>query len=320
MVGFLVGLGFANYPLQRHASASRPRSARRSQQGIGRYFGLCTDHKVVGIQYLLGIGAFIFIGGLNAMLIRFELLRPTHLAWNGNNYLTLVGLHGTMMMGMMTSGILGPFANYFVPLMIGARRMAFPRIEALTFWLLMAAGTILMTALAFGGFPTGWTGYAPLNEQANMGMDAYIAFFALVGVSMTLLGLNMLATVITMRAPGMTWGRLPIFVWGDGDDLRPDAARRAGPHLDAPHARRSTARRRPASSTSRRAAARTSTRTSSGSSATPRSTSSRCPAWESCSSSCPCSRASRCGATGSRSRACSASRCSASSSGSTTCS
>ena len=92
------------------------------------------------------------------MLIRFELLRPTHLVWNGNNYLTLVGIHGTMMMGMMTSGILGPFANYFVPLMIGARRMAFPRIEALTFWLLMAAGTILMTALVFGGFPTGWTG------------------------------------------------------------------------------------------------------------------------------------------------------------------
>ena len=213
VVGFLVGLGFANYPLQR--MVGKPPSLREKEQaGIGRYFGLCTDHKVVGLQYLIGIGAFIFIGGLNAMLIRFELLRPTHLAWNGNNYLTLVGLHGTMMMGMMTSGILGPFANYFVPLMIGTRRMAFPRIEALTFWLLMAAGTILMTALAFGGFPTGWTGYAPLSEQSNMGMDAYIAFFALVGLSMTLLGLNMLVTVITMRAPGMTWSRLPIFVWG----------------------------------------------------------------------------------------------------------
>jgi cytochrome c oxidase subunit 1 len=213
VVGFLVGLGFANYPLQR--MVGKPPSLREKEQaGIGRYFGLCTDHKVVGLQYLIGIGAFIFIGGLNAMLIRFELLRPTHLAWNGNNYLTLVGLHGTMMMGMMTSGILGPFANYFVPLMIGTRRMAFPRIEALTFWLLMAAGTILMTALAFGGFPTGWTGYAPLSEQANMGMDAYIAFFALVGLSMTLLGLNMIVTVVTMRAPGLTWSRLPIFVWG----------------------------------------------------------------------------------------------------------
>ena len=74
------------------------------------------------------------------MLIRFELLRPTPNVIPAGKYLTLVGLHGTMMMGMMTSGILGPFANYFLPLMIGARRMAFPRIEALTFWLLMAAG------------------------------------------------------------------------------------------------------------------------------------------------------------------------------------
>ena len=152
VIGFLVGLGFANYPIQR--MIGKPPSLReKEQQGIGRYFGLCTDHKVVGVQYLLGIGAFIFIGGLNAMLIRFELMRPQHLVWNGNNYLTLVGVHGTMMMGMMTSGILGPFANYLVPLMIGSRRMAFPRIEALTFWLLMAAGTVLMTSWVFGGFP-----------------------------------------------------------------------------------------------------------------------------------------------------------------------
>ena len=213
VVGFLVGLGFANYPVQR--LLGKPASLREKETaGVGRYFGLCTDHKVVGIQYLIGIGVFIFIGGLNAMLIRFELLTPNQHAWNGNNYLTLVGLHGTMMMGMMTSGILGPFANYLLPIMIGTRRMAFPRIEALTFWLLMAAGVILMTAWGFGGFPTGWTGYEPLANQANWGMDAYIAFFALVGLSMALLGLNMITTVITMRAPGMTWGRLPMFVWG----------------------------------------------------------------------------------------------------------
>jgi cytochrome c oxidase subunit 1 len=98
--------------------------------------------------------------------------------------------------------------------MIGARRMAFPRIEALTFWLLMAAGFILTSTIFFGGFPTGWTGYEPLNDQAVMGMDSYIIFFALVGISMCLLGLNMMVTIITMRAPGMTWSRLPIFVWG----------------------------------------------------------------------------------------------------------
>jgi cytochrome c oxidase subunit 1 len=212
VIGFLIGLGFLQYPLAR-LRGYPPSLREKETEGIGRYFGLCTDHKVVGIQYFFGIGLFFFVGGLNAMLIRFELLRPTPV-FNAGNYLTLVGLHGTMMMGMMTSAILGPFANYFVPIMIGARRMAFPRIESLTFWLLMSAGVILVTTVFFGGFPTGWTGYEPLNDQANYGMDAYIMFFAIVGISMCLLGLNMLATVVTMRAPGMTWSRLPIFVWG----------------------------------------------------------------------------------------------------------
>jgi cytochrome c oxidase subunit 1 len=97
--------------------------------------------------------------------------------------------------------------------MIGARRMAFPRIEAFTFWLLMAAGVILVTTIFFGGFQTGWTGYQPLGAQNTAGYDAYIGFFALVGVSMCLLGFNLIATIVTMRAPGMTWSRLPIFVW-----------------------------------------------------------------------------------------------------------
>jgi cytochrome c oxidase subunit I len=212
VAGFLIGLGFANYPVSR--LLGRPASLREKEdEGIGRYFGLCTDHKVVGMQYLIGIGLFFFVGGLNAMLIRTELLHNVPTTVGPNQYLSLVGEHGTMMMGMMTSGILGPFANYFVPLMIGARRMAFPRIEALTFWLLMAAGFILTSTIFFGGFPTGWTGYQPLNDQAVMGMDSYIIFFALVGVSMCLLGLNMIVTIVTMRAPGLSWSRLPIFVW-----------------------------------------------------------------------------------------------------------
>jgi cytochrome c oxidase subunit 1 len=213
VIGFLLGLGFGVYPWSR-LRGYPPSLREKETAGIGRYFTLCTDHKVVGIQYLWGIGLFFFVGGLNAMFIRAELLSPTNHIFPPGQYLTLVGMHGTMMMGMMTSGILGPFANYVVPLMIGARRMAFPRIEALTFWLLMAAGTILMTTILFGGFPTGWTGYEPLNDQANGGMDAYIAFFALVGISMTLLGLNLMATIVTMRAPGLTWSRLPIFCWG----------------------------------------------------------------------------------------------------------
>ncbi|MBA3841852.1 MAG: cbb3-type cytochrome c oxidase subunit I [Actinobacteria bacterium] len=213
VIGFLLGLGFGAYPFAR-VRGYPPSLREKESEGIGRYFSLCTDHKVVGIQYLFGIGVFFFIGGVNAMLIRFELLRPSMQAFPAGQYLTLVGLHGTMMMGIMSSAILGPFANYVVPLMIGARRMAFPRIESLTFWILMAAGTVLATTVFFGGFPTGWTGYQPLNDQANAGMDSYIVFFALVGISMTLLGLNMIATIVTMRAPGLTWSRLPIFCWG----------------------------------------------------------------------------------------------------------
>ena len=162
---------------------------------------------------MVGIGVFFFVGGLNAMFIRTELLQPNMHVFGANQYLTLVGMHGSMMMGMMTSGVLGPFANWLVPIMIGSRRMAFPRIESLTFWLLMAAGVVLITTIFFGGFQTGWTGYQPLGDQGTAGYDAYIGFFALVGISMTLLGFNLVTTIVTMRAPGMTWSRLPIFVW-----------------------------------------------------------------------------------------------------------
>src|SRR6266404_4041105 len=165
--------------------------------------------------YLCGvIGFHVGLGFLNYPLARLRGYPPSLREKETGGIGRFVGLHGTMMMGMMTSGILGPFANYFIPILIGARRMAFPRIEALTFWLLMAAGVILETTIFFGGFPTGWTGYQPLGTQANPGIESYYLFFALVGISMTLLGLNMIATVVTMRAPGLTWTRLPIFVWG----------------------------------------------------------------------------------------------------------
>jgi cytochrome c oxidase subunit 1 len=214
VIGFLVGVGFASYPFRRLLGHAPSLSEREEEEyGLLRYFTLCTDHKVVAKQYMIGIGFFFFIGGLNAMLIRTELLQPNVHVFGANQYLTLVGLHGSMMMGIMTSGILGPFANWLVPLMIGTRRMAFPRIESLTFWLLMAGAVILITTIFFGGFQTGWTGYQPLGAQGTAGYDAYIGFFALVGLSMTLFGFNLIATIITMRAPGMTWTRLPIFVW-----------------------------------------------------------------------------------------------------------
>jgi cytochrome c oxidase subunit 1 len=215
VLGFLIGLGFLNYPLRRMLGHPPSLAERESEEyGLMRYFSLCTDHKVVAKQYMVGIGFWFAVGGLNAMMIRTELLRPDVHTFGAGTYLTLVGMHGSMMMGTMTSGILGPLANWLLPIMIGSRRMAFSRIESFTFWILMAGEVLLVTTLIFGGFQTGWTGYQPLGDQGVAGYDAYIGFFALVGVSMTLLGFNIIATVVTMRAPGMTWSRLPIFVWG----------------------------------------------------------------------------------------------------------
>ncbi|HEX5195419.1 MAG TPA: cbb3-type cytochrome c oxidase subunit I [Solirubrobacteraceae bacterium] len=211
--GFLIGLGFANYPVSR--ILGREASLReKEQEGLWRYFTLCTDHKVVGIQYLWGVLLFFLIAGFNAMLIRTQLLRPSEHFVSADRYISLVGLHGTMMMMMSSAIVIGPFGNYFVPIMIGARRMAFPRIEALSFWLVPCAEVVLLAAVGARGFPSGWTGYASLSDQAKLGMDCYLISFGLIAISLMLVGLNMLATTLTMRAPGMTWGRLPIFVWG----------------------------------------------------------------------------------------------------------
>ena len=98
--------------------------------------------------------------------------------------------------------------------MIGSRRMAYPRVEAFSFWIFMAGYLVILSALFFGGFPTGWTGYAPLQTQAAGGMDSYLVGFAVIGIGMILAGFNLAATIINYRAPGMTWSRVPIFVWG----------------------------------------------------------------------------------------------------------
>jgi cytochrome c oxidase subunit I len=216
VVGWLAGLGVFNdlfglmlgKPLR-----EEPRLLGREEPGLAKYFRYTLDHKVVGIQYLYGMVAYFLTGGLFAMAIRSELLSPTYHLIGPEQYLMVVGEHGTMMMMMMSSVILGPFGQYFGPLLIGSKRVAFPRLEALGFWLTPAAYVILLSAVLMGGFPTGWTGYEPLATQATQGMDAYFFAFGLMGISMILAGFNMIVTVINYRAPGMRWSRLPMFVW-----------------------------------------------------------------------------------------------------------
>src|ERR1700739_1878867 len=114
---------------------------------------------------------YFFTGGLLAIAIRTELLSPSYHVLSPTAYIQVVGEHGTMMMMMMTSVIVGPFGNYLVPLMIGSKRVAFPRLEALSFWLTPMAFLILLSALLLGGFPFGWTGYGPLSIQSTAGAD-----------------------------------------------------------------------------------------------------------------------------------------------------
>lgn len=213
VVGWVGGLGVLSYPLTKMLGKEVQLAPQRST-GLGRYFRFTLDHKVVGVQYLVGMMVYFLTAGLLALAIRTELLSPTSHVFDPGTYIEVVGEHGTMMMMMMTSVIVGPFGNYLVPLMIGSKRMAFPRLEALSFWLTPAAYIILLSSLWLGGFPTGWTGYAPLSIQAGQGMDAYVVAFAVMGVSIILAGFNLVVTVINLRAPGMSWGRLPVFVWG----------------------------------------------------------------------------------------------------------
>ena len=211
-LGWLGGLGVLNYPLAKIIGL-RPEPKYDTDRRISRYFRYNLDHKVVGLQYLSAMLVYFFAAGLFALAVRSELLSPTRHLLSPEAYVEVVGEHGTMMMMMMTSAILGPFGNYLIPLMIGSRRMAFPRLEALSFWITPAAFVVLVSGLIVGGFPTGWTGYAPLAIQAKQGQDAYLVAFGLMGISMVLAGFNIVATMVNYRAPGMTYSRLPLFVW-----------------------------------------------------------------------------------------------------------
>jgi cytochrome c oxidase subunit 1 len=215
LLGYLGGLGFYRYPVAR-LRGREPSEYRRdnTEAGWDRYFRLTTDHKVVGIQYIVGALAIFLIGGVNAMLIRAELLSSNATLWTPQQYITLVGLHGALMIMTMSGGVVGGFGNYLVPLMIGARRTAFPRVQALAFWLIPFAALILISSTFVGGFPAGWTGYMPLGAQGRMGMDSYYVAFGVVAIALILVGIDLLATIVAMRAPGLTWGRLPMFVWG----------------------------------------------------------------------------------------------------------
>jgi cytochrome c oxidase subunit I len=217
---FMIGVGAFNGIFKWAFARREPTPAEELQlagkgQGLWRYFRFTTDHKVVGMQYLATVFVLFFFGSMGAFMIRLEQSRPGAIFFNPQTYNTIVGMHGIIMIATTIIMVSGPFGNFILPIMIGARDMAFPRLNALSYWLLFAAIPILFSTLALGGFPTGWTGYAPLAvQELTPGMDAYCFLILVFALSTTIAAMNIVTTVIVMRTRGMTWGRLPILVWG----------------------------------------------------------------------------------------------------------
>jgi cytochrome c oxidase subunit I len=179
------------------------------------------DHKQLGIMYLLGAFIFFLAGGVLALLMRVQLAEPNSHFLSPQVYNQLFTMHGTTMVFLVLVPMLIGFATYMVPLMIGARDMAFPRLNALSFWVQIFGGLMLYFSFATSGVnggasAVGWFAYAPLSEAAfsyGPGVNYWILGLLGIGVGTLTAGLNLIATVICLRAPGMSIRRLPLFVW-----------------------------------------------------------------------------------------------------------
>ncbi|WP_414573411.1 cytochrome c oxidase subunit I [Nostoc sp. CCY 9925] len=185
-----------------------------------QYFSFSTDHKVISIQYIVTAFILFLVGGIFAMIIRGELITPESDLVDRSVYNAMFTMHGTVMLFGWTFPILTGFANYLVPLMIGARDMAFPRLNAVAFWMIPIAAILLMASFFVPGGPAqaGWWSYPPVslqNPTGNLinGEVIWLLAVAISGVSSIMGGINFVTTIVKMRAPGMTFFRMPIFVW-----------------------------------------------------------------------------------------------------------
>src|SRR5882757_7633460 len=217
--GFLLGLGAFDYWL-RWAVGLPTIPEDHSSHGAHSwkdYFKVNTDHKVIGIQYICTTFVFFLLGGMAAMLIRAELAQPGTQIVGAAAYTSLFSTHAAIMIFLFVIPVFAGIANYVLPLMIGAPDMAFPRLNALSFWLLPIAGLLFIGSfLAPGGaFDAGWTGYAPLSTGAPLGQSFFNVGLQFAGFSSILAGINFLVTIVTMRAPGMSFWRMPLLVWAN---------------------------------------------------------------------------------------------------------
>jgi len=174
-----------------------------------------TDHKRIAWLYLVSVTFFFFVGGFFATLLRLELLTPQGDLVQAETYNKLFTMHGvTMIFFFLIPSIPAVLGNFLIPLMIGARDLAFPRINLASWYLYIIGGLFTLTAAAAGGVDTGWTFYTPYSSiYSNSQVALTVVGIFVTGFSSILTGLNFIVTIHTMRAPGMTWFRLPLFVW-----------------------------------------------------------------------------------------------------------
>src|SRR5947209_5388589 len=192
------------------------------------YFGewvMTTDHKKLGIMYIVTAFFFFLVGGTEALLVRTQLAVPNGHVLNPETYNEVFTMHGTTMIFLFVMPMLTGFGNYVVPLMIGARDMAFPRLNAFGYWVVLFGGLFLSSSFLFGAPPNaGWFSYAPLTETAagcgngyvctpGLNMDFWALGILMLGISSIAGSLNFVVTILKLRAPGMTINRMPLFVW-----------------------------------------------------------------------------------------------------------
>ncbi|WP_369522595.1 cytochrome c oxidase subunit I [Pseudalkalibacillus hwajinpoensis] len=173
------------------------------------------DHKKIGILYLASGAFFFLLGGLEAILLRVQLLYPEFDFVGAETFNQLLTMHGTTMIFLAAMPLIFGFMNAIVPLQIGARDVAFPFVNSLGFWLFSLGGVLLNLGWFMGGAPdAGWTGYAPLSTTSpGNGVDFYVLGLQISGIGTLIGGINFLVTIINMRAPGMTFMRMPLFTW-----------------------------------------------------------------------------------------------------------